>query len=242
MNDDLDSHAVAYKGSILYDYDNDIQMNWYPQRVLRLAGTASSILELGLGHGITAVAFSPHFKKHVVLEASPAVIKDFKNKHPACCAEIIETYFENFESDEKFDVIVLGFVLEHVEDPVKIIRYYIPYLSPKGKMFVAVPNAEVLNRRLGYLAGLLDDMQQLSDHDHLCGHKRYYTVTSLSEDVKMAGCEMQRVEGIYLKPFTTTQMMSLNLTKSIQDALCEVGIGYPELCCGILAQIRQVSI
>lgn len=239
MNNILDSHAVAYNGQNLYDFDNNIQLNWYPHRVLRLAKDAKSILELGLGHGFTTDIFSKHFDRHLVLDASPAVIENFRKKFPHCHAEIIETYFEKFVSDEKFDLIVLGFILEHVDNPVEIMHYYKRFLSAQGKMFVAVPNAEVLNRKLGYLAGLLDDMQRLSDHDRMCGHKRYYTVKSLTEEVRRAGYEIEKIEGIYLKPFTTAQMISLNFDQKVIDALCSVGVDYPELCCGILAQIRE---
>lgn len=104
-------------------------------------------------------------------------------------------------------------------------------------MFITVPNAEVLNRRLGHLAGLLPDMQELSEHDLLLGHKRYYTVESLRKDVQEAGYTIQRLEGIYLKPLTTNQMTSMNLDDKIIQALCLVAIDYPELSCGLLAEL-----
>ncbi|HBA54163.1 class I SAM-dependent methyltransferase [Syntrophorhabdus aromaticivorans] len=239
MDDVLDGHVAAYNGQNLYDYDNNIQLNWYPRRVMGLMGNAKSILELGLGHGFTTALFSEHFERHLVLDASRAVIENFKNRFPYCRAEIIETHFEDFVTDEKFDLVVFGFILEHVDDPVEIMSYYKRFLAPQGKAFIAVPNAEVLNRRLGHIAGMLDDIQQLSDHDRLCGHKRYYTVKSLTEQVRKAGYEVERMEGIYLKPFTTEQMISLNFDRRVLDALCVVGVDYPELCCGILAQIRE---
>ena len=34
-------------------------------------------------------------------------------------------------------------------------------------------------------------------------------------------------------------MISLNFDNKIINALCEVGIDYPELSCGILAQVRD---
>lgn len=237
MDNVLDSHVAAYNGQNLYDFDNNIQLNWYPQRVLRLAGNAKSILELGLGHGITTAIFSNHFSRHVVLDASPAVIQNFRTKFPDCPAEIVETYFEDFVSDEKFDLIVFGFILEHVDHPVEIMSYYKRFLAPGGKMFVTVPNAEVLNRRLGYLAGILEDMQQLSEHDLLLGHKRYYTVASLRKDIMQAGYEIRSLEGIYLKPLSTSQMLSLNLDDRIIRAFCIAAIDYPELSCGILAEL-----
>ena len=237
MSNTLDKHIAAYQGDNLYDFDNEILLTWYPQRVLHHAGAARSLLELGLGHGYTTDIFSRRFERHVVLEGSPAVIGNFRDKHPDCRAEIVETWFEDFGTDERFDVIVMGFILEHVDDPLLILRRFREFLAPGGRMFLAVPNAEVLNRRLGQVAGLLDDVTTLSENDHLLGHKRFYTVATLSADIALAGCGVDRVEGIYLKSFTTRQIVSLQLDRKVIDALCTVGIDYPELSCGLLAEI-----
>ncbi|KQV13861.1 SAM-dependent methyltransferase [Pseudomonas sp. Root329] len=237
MSNALDKHVAAYQGDNIYDFDNEVLLTWYPQRVLHHAGEACSLLELGLGHGYTTDIFSRRFVRHVVLEGSPAVIQNFRDKHPDCKAEIVETWFERFDTDERFDVIVMGFILEHVEDPLLILRRFREFLAPGGKMFLAVPNAEVLNRRLGQLAGLLDDVTTLSENDHLLGHQRFYTVATLSADVAQAGCVVDRLEGIYLKPFTTRQILSLQLDSNVIDALCTVGIDYPELSCGLFAEI-----
>jgi SAM-dependent methyltransferase len=240
MDNRLDHHVKAYQGDNIYDFDNTILLTWYPQRILdQCADNARSLLELGLGHGFTAQIFAKEFERHVVLEGSSAVIQHFQGNHPDCNSQIVETYFETFETEERFDVIVMGFILEHVDDPLQIISRFKRFLAPGGKMFLAVPNAEVLNRRLGHLAGLLDDMQALSENDHLLGHKRYYTVSTLSEDIARAGCTINKIEGIYLKPFTTKQMLSLNLDATIIQALCQAGIDYPELSCGILADISS---
>jgi SAM-dependent methyltransferase len=237
MDEILDTHVKAYQGDSLYDFDNEVLLNWYPKRVIERAPTAGSLLELGLGHGYTAALFSECFERYVILEGSAAVIRNFHERHTRGRAEIIETYFENFETDEKFDVVVMGFILEHVDDPVLILRRFRPLLAAGGRMFVAVPNAEVLNRRLGHKMGMLNDMTQLSDHDRLLGHKRYYTVSTLSSDLETAGYRIEKMEGIYLKPFTTRQMIDMRLDKRVIDALCIVGLDFPELCCGILAEI-----
>ncbi|MDZ4814682.1 MAG: methyltransferase domain-containing protein [Verrucomicrobiota bacterium] len=237
MGNPLDSHVSAYKGDNLYDFDNEILLTWYPQRVLHHAGAARSLLELGLGHGYATDIFSSRFERHLVLEGSPAVIGNFYDKYPDCRAEIIETWFEKFVTRERFDLIVMGFILEHVDDPLLILRRFCEFLTPGGRIFLAVPNADVLNRRLGKLAGLLDDVTILSENDHLLGHKRFYTVSTLSADIALAGCCVDRLEGIYLKPFTTRQVVSLRLDRKIIDALCTVGIDYPELSCGLLAEI-----
>jgi SAM-dependent methyltransferase len=239
MKNVLDEHVGAYEGQSLYDFDNEILLTWYPKRIMSLSPPdAKSILELGLGHGFSTSLFAPHFKRHVVLDGSLAVIENFKKRYPDCRAEIVETFFEEYNTEERFDIIVLGFILEHVDDPILILKRFKKFLKPDGKIYTAVPNAEVLNRRLGHLAGLLSDMQKLSENDILLGHKRYYTVNTLTEDAYLAGYEIEKIEGIYLKPLTTNQLISLNLDKRIIQSLCEVGIEYPELSCGLLAQLK----
>ncbi len=241
MSNILDAHVGAYEGNNIYDFDNSILLNWYPKRILELTRSTASLLELGLGHGYSTPLFSRAFGRHVVLEGSPAVIANFRKTAPECRAEIIETYFETFEGNERFDVIVMGFILEHVDNPAEILARYRKFLAPSGTLFVAVPNMESMNRRLGHLAGLLPDLHALSENDVLLGHKRYYTLDSLKTELRDAGYEVERVEGIYLKPVTTRQLISLNLGANIIEALCKLGLDYPELSCSIMAQAKDAG-
>jgi len=238
MKNILDTHVGAYEGQNIYDFDNEILLNWYPKRIMKLSPDAKSLLELGLGHGFSTNMFGGSFDIHSVLDGSPSVIENFKKRYPDNKAEIIEAFFEVYQTEQPFDIIVLGFILEHVDDPKLILKRFKQFLKPGGKMYVTVPNAEVLNRRLGNLAGLLPDLQELSDNDLLLGHKRYYTVKTLTEDILAAGYDIERMEGIYLKPLATKQIISLNLDTRIIRSLCEIGISYPELSCGILAQLK----
>ena len=238
MSNILDSHLAAYEGQNLYDFDNEILLTWYPKRIISSSKKGDTLLELGLGHGFTTNIFSTFFDRHVVLDGSAAVISHYKTKHPESKAEIVETYFENYETDEQFDLIVMGFVLEHVDNPVQIMERFRKFLKPGGKMYVSVPNAEVMNRRLGNLAGDLDDMKAMAPNDILLGQQRYYTVKTLEEDIAEAGYKVVLMEGIYLKPFATRQMVSLGLPERYIDALCELAVHYPELSCGLMAQIQ----
>ncbi|MEG0045061.1 MAG: class I SAM-dependent methyltransferase [Comamonas sp.] len=165
------------------------------------------------------------------------VIENFQDKNPSCVAEIRHTYFEDFETLEKFDVIVMGFVLERVDDPVPLIQRFSKFLSPTGVMYISVPNAAAMNRRLVNIMGVLKDVTDLSEHDAFLGHQRYYTVESLRGDVETAGLCIAKLEGIYLKPFTTDQMLSLNLSSDVIQVLCVLGVEYPELSCGLLAEV-----
>lgn len=231
----LDSFKSAYGQSFAYDFDNRLILNWYPQRILHRA-QEGALLELGLGHGLTTALFSERFLRHVVLDGSSAVIKQFKAGFPNCRADVVETYFEDFTTEERFDVIVMGFVLEHVNDPLGVLRHYRKFLKPGGQIFIAVPNAETLNKRVGLAAGLIDDLTRLNDGDRELGHLRLFTVKSLQRLVSEAGYAVTNLEGIFLKPLTTKQLQGLELSEEILQGFLQVGIDYPELCVGLLLE------
>lgn len=71
---------------------------------------------------------------------------------------------------------------------------YKKFLSDDGKIIIAVPNAEAMNRRIGYYANLLDDLHKLSDMDRLFGHKRYFDIQSIKKLVTDAGFKEDTVK------------------------------------------------
>ncbi|GHV58129.1 type 12 methyltransferase [Spirochaetia bacterium] len=240
MKNSLDDTLIAYQKENAYYLDNDISLNWYAKRIIEKYPSNISVLDLGLGHGFTAKQFSAYFTDYTVLDGSEEIIKFFKESNPDTKANIVKTYFENFKTDKRFDLIIMGFILEHVDDPVFIMNHYQQFLKPnsgnEGGLVLSVPNCESMNRRLGYYAGLLEDMSALCENDFLIGHKRTYTVNSMIEDVKKAGLQVKLVEGIFLKPVTTKQLLSLNFERKIYDAMCTLGIQYPELCTAIMLE------
>lgn len=238
MTHNLDKFSAAYETSFAYEFDNNIMLNWYPERIMKAAGREQALLELGLGHGYSSQRFSEFFATHDVVDGSPAVIERFRTHFPDCKAAIHEAYFEDFSPDRQYDLIVMGFVLEHVEDPGLILRRFRQFLNPGGRCFVAVPNGETLHRRFGRAANLLSDYFALSAADLALGHRRVYSLATLREEMEKAGYVVERTEGIFLKPLTTAQLLSLNLDEAITRAMCEVGIDYPELCAGLLIEAR----
>lgn len=239
----LHNKIAAYTKENPYDCDNEIILHRYPRRIISLLGEVSSrsLLELGLGHGYSAFEFSRYIKDYTILEGDSKIIENFNISHDLNSIDIINAFFEDYVPDRHFDVIVAGFILEHVDDPLLILKKYREYLSERGKFYIAVPNAEALNRRVGHAAGFLPDIQQLSEADRDLGHKRYFTLASIRTLCDKAGLRITHEEGLYLKPLTTKQMISLNLDASIMDAFCTVGRDYPELSLGILLECERFS-
>lgn len=221
-----------------YVLDNRLVLEWYPHRVNLLAG-GSSMLELGLGHGYSTAFFAKQYSRYVVLEGSPQMIERFQTHFDIENIEIMNTLFEEFDTQETFDNIMMGFVLEHVDDPEIIIKRFSKFLKPGGSIFITVPNSESLHRRIGHAAGLLADTKLLSKADHDFGHLRFFDLQSLERLVDSCCMEIAVAEGVLLKPFTTDQIISLDLSEEILQSMLKVGVDYPELCNVILLQINS---
>ncbi len=240
MKTNLDECIKAYESTQKYSFDNTIILNWYAQRIVNKYPSELKVLDLGLGHGIVAKIFSNHFQDYTVLDGSSQIIEKFKNKNKKFKGNIQEVFFEDYNTNERYDLIVMGFILEHVDNPLIILNKYKKYLKTNGKIIITVPNAESMNRRIGHLSNLLKDIYELSSNDLLLGHKRYFTVTSIIELIKNSSLKDNLIEGIYLKPLTTSQILSLNLDETIIKAFCELGIKYPELSTAIMVEAEVI--
>ena len=236
-NEDLDSYQDAYQPDFKFDSENLSTLDWYSRRMchdMRTLGT-QSVLSLGIGHRVVSQniekEFSENLSSHTILEGSKEIIENYKAKYGKHQnVDIIHTYFEEFETEQRFDAIEAGFVMEHVDDPHEVLGHIKKFVVPGGKIYLAVPNATSLHRQIGNKAGLLDDMYKLSEYDLQLGHKRYFDVESFKQLAKDCGLQIVKVEGIYLKPVTTSQIESLELTDDVMRALYEMGLAYPELC------------
>ncbi|WP_374690674.1 class I SAM-dependent methyltransferase [Accumulibacter sp.] len=235
MKDSLNHRVDAYDESFVLD--NTLMLQWYPKRGAELA-SGSSMLELGLGHGFTTAFFAQHFKPYRVIDGAPEMIRRFRSRFDLPEVDIVESWFETFETDTRYDNICMGFVLEHVDDPGFILRHFRKFLQPGGSIFVAIPNSESLHRRFGHASGLLPDMELLSDADHEFGHQRYFNLRTLTRLCEDEGYRTVTAEGILLKPITTQQMQQLALSPEILGGLLTVGIDYPELCNAILLRLQ----
>lgn len=238
MKRDLNAVSSEYKPNAVTEIENNLMLNWYPQRIINRFKHASTLLELGLGHGFTAKLFAKACYHYVVLDGSTVVIEQFKQNTPAFPGEIIETYFEDYSPNSTFDVIVMGFVLEHVDDPDAILSRYRDFLAPGGKLYVAVPNAKSMNRRLGLELGMIDDIYSLNANDLALGHQRQYCRDTLKDAVERAGYRVTHEEGIYLKPLPLGVLKTLDDFEGNLQAMLRVGIDFPDLCVGLLMELE----
>lgn len=243
----LDTHKQSYTTNFPHYEENRMTHAAYGERVARLirGHGLSSALSLGIGHTevaqrILSLLQAGPLNRYTIVEGAPEILADFQASldPPPGGLELIEGMFETFTYPDRFQLIEAGFVLEHVDDPALVLTRLHDFLTPGGRIAIAVPNARSLHRLIGHMADLLADVYALSPADLALGHRRYFDLASLAELVRDCGYEITRTEGMLLKPFTTAQLDSLNLTPAVWDALLRAAAPYPDISNAIYLEAR----
>jgi 2-polyprenyl-3-methyl-5-hydroxy-6-metoxy-1,4-benzoquinol methylase len=164
-----------------------------------------SLLDMPCGDGSLTSLMAPKFKRVVGIDASSTHLALAKKNLPS--AELHEALIEEFQSDERFQTITMINVLEHVVDPIEVLKKAAGFLQDDGVLVVHVPNAMAINRRLAVLMGTLTECEELSPFDiQVVGHRRSYSLRSLCEDIKRANLKIHATGGVFYKMLSTPQM------------------------------------
>lgn len=240
--ENLNKYERAYTESFKHNDENYYFLSRYAdviRKSIRLH-EYHSVLSLGIGHSIVTDCIMDELKQglqlYTILEGAKNIADAFSAKVNDSRVEIVHTYFEDYETERQYDVIEMGFVLEHVDDPAEILLKYKKLLKKGGTCFVGVPNAASLHRRIGFEAGLLEDLYCLSPADMELGHKRYFDLNAISGLIVEAGFKIKATTGLLLKPITASQMKQLGWGEGIYSALLTIGDSYPELSNCILIE------
>jgi SAM-dependent methyltransferase len=165
----------------------------------------SSLLDMPCGDGALTAILAEKFDRVVGVDASSKHLALAKDKLPT--AELHEALIEDFETKERFDTITMLNILEHVVDPVQVLRKAAELLSDEGILLVHVPNALAINRRLAVLMGTLTECEELSPFDiQVAGHRRSYSLATLLDDIHRADLKVQSTGGVFYKMLSTPQM------------------------------------
>lgn len=156
---------------------------------------SGSVLELGPAEGVSTNEIYPAFSDdYTIVDGADFFVDDLKQRFPKM--NCICSLFEEFTPGRKFDNILLGHVLEHVEDPVAILKLCSKWLSEKGKILTAVPNSNSIHRQAAVLMGMLDSTDQLNETDKKNGHRRVYDLNMLEADFRSAGLTIIKGGGV----------------------------------------------
>lgn len=219
-----------------YGFDLDV-MHPYMLKSFKPFFKDGNLLELGSFQGDFTRRFLPFFKDITCVEASDEAIKiaqaEFGDK-----VKFVNTLFESANLQEKYDNIVLTHVLEHIDEPVAVLkRINDEWLSDTGRFFLVCPNANAPSRQIAVKMGLISHNCAVTPSEKEHGHQITYTLDTLERDATKAGFNVIYRSGIFFKALANFQWDRLLntdiISKDYLEGCYKLGQQYPDLCSSI---------
>jgi SAM-dependent methyltransferase len=202
-----------------------------------------NLLELGSFKGEFTKRFLPYFDDITCVDASDEAIafaaKELNNK-----VKFINSPFEILELPAKYDNIVLTHVLEHIDDPISLMkRINNEWLSDSGRFFLVCPNANAPSRQIAVKMGLISHNYAVTPAEKEHGHRITYSLDTLERDAKAAGLSVIHRSGIFFKALANFQWDRLLGTDIISpqylEGCYELGQQFPDLCSSIFLMCER---
>lgn len=202
-----------------------------------------SILELGCYHGAFTKRLKKYFNDITCVEASDEAVVEAK-KVLGEDVKIINSLFEDAHLPKKYDNIVMTHVLEHIDNPVGVLkRINNEWLADDGRFFLVCPNANAPSRQIAVKMGLISHNSAVTPAERAHGHRITYSLDTLERDAKAAGLKIVHRSGIFFKALANFQWDKLLntdiISKEYLDGCYELGQQYPDLCSSIFLMCEK---
>lgn len=194
-------------------------------------------LEIGPAAGFMTQFLINDFEKITVVEPSTDLlnkIPDRGNLYKHNCL------IEDFHPDQKYDTIIMCHVLEHIYDPVSVLKKLRTLMHESSMLLISVPNSKSLHRLASVKMGLLVSEYALNQRDHELGHYRVYDRELLNSHIHSAGFEIVENGGIFLKPLSNAQIES-SWNESMIDAFYQISNQFSDYCAEIFSVCKIKS-
>jgi len=202
-----------------------------------------SLLELGSFKGDLTKRLLPYFEDVTCVEASDVAIEEAK-KNLSGKVTFVNSLFEKADLPKRYDNIVLTHVLEHLDDPIGVLkRINDEWLADGGRVFLVCPNANAPSRQIAVKMGLLSHNTAVTPAESAHGHRCTYTLDTLERDAVAAGLKVVHRSGIFFKALANFQWDQLLRTDIISKEYLEgcykLGQLYPDLCASIFLLCKR---
>jgi 2-polyprenyl-3-methyl-5-hydroxy-6-metoxy-1,4-benzoquinol methylase len=193
-------------------------------------------LEMGCYTGDVTELIADRYRDLTVIEASDELIAATRAR-VAGRARFIHGTFETVELGERFDAIFLIHTLEHLDDPVGVLRRVNVWLTDRGRVFIVVPNANAPSRQIAVQMGLIASNDAVTDEERAHGHRKTYRLDTLERDALDAGLDIVQRGGVFFKPLANYQFDRLMggdvISNEYLEGCYQLGMHYPDLCASI---------
>ena len=159
-----DYNAEYRDGARKYAYRFDTVLRRYIMRTLDPFFPPGRALEMGCYTGEMTELIAARYADVTVIEASEELVA-VADARLAGRARFVRGTFETVDIADRYDAIFLIHTLEHLDDPVAVLRRVNGWLADRGRLFVAVPNANAASRQIAVHMGLIRFNDAFGDDD-----------------------------------------------------------------------------
>jgi 2-polyprenyl-3-methyl-5-hydroxy-6-metoxy-1,4-benzoquinol methylase len=225
-----------------YSFDFDV-MHPYMIRSFEPFFRPGSLLELGSFKGDFTRRFLQHFDDVTCVEASEAAIIEAKAKL-GDRTKFVHSVFETVILPKRYDNIVLTHVLEHLDDPVHVLRRINDeWLADGGRFFLVCPNANAPSRQIAVKMGLISHNSAVTPAEAEHGHRCTYSLDTLERDAVAAGLKVVHRSGIFFKALANFQwdllLQADIVSREYLEGCYKLGQQYPDLCSSIFLMCER---
>lgn len=225
-----------------YSFDFDV-MHPYMIRSFEPFFRSGSLLELGSFKGNFTRRFCDFFDDITCVEASGEAIEEAQRKL-GNRVQFMHSTFETVALPRRYDNIVLTHVLEHLDDPVRVLRRInSEWLAEGGRFFLVCPNANAPSRQIAVKMGLISHNAAVTPAEAEHGHRCTYTLDTLERDAVAAGLNVVHRSGIFFKALANFQWDRLLntdiISKEYLEGCYKLGQIYPDLCSSIFLMCKK---
>jgi len=225
-----------------YGFDFDV-IHPYMIRSFESFFNKGSLLELGSFKGEFTKRFMHYFDDVTCVEASDVAIEEAKRKL-GDKVKFVNSLFETATLPKRYDNIVLTHVLEHLDDPVLVLkRINDEWLADCGRFFLVCPNANAPSRQIAVKMGLITHNAAVTPAEAEHGHRRTYSLDTLEQDAVAAGLKVVHRSGIFFKALANFQWDRLLntdiISKEYLEGCYQLGQHYPDLCSSIFLMCER---
>lgn len=225
-----------------YNFDFDV-MHPFMIRAFTPFFKPGNLLELGSFKGDFTARLAEKFNAITCVEASEeamTIARERLGKN----VSFVHSRFEDVQLPERYDNIVLTHVLEHIDDPVNLLkRINDEWLTDDGHLFLVCPNAHAASRQIAVKMGLISHNSAVTEAEFLHGHRCTYSLDTLERDARLAGLNVVYRTGIFFKALANFQWDKLLRTDIIStqylEGCYELGHQYPDLCSSIFLLCKK---
>lgn len=241
-NDELDDSNNAEYEKYAYTFDYDV-MHPYMIKSFEPFFNKGSLLELGSYKGDFTKRLLPYFDDVTCVEVSDVVMTEAKAKL-SDKVTFINSLFEKAALPKRYNNIVMTHVLEHLDDPVLVLkRINDEWLADGGRFFLVCPNANAPSRQIAVKMGLITHNAAVTPAEAAHGHRRTYSLDTLECAAVAAGLKVVHRSGIFFKALANFQWDRLLqtdiLSKEYLEGCYQLGQQYPDMCSSIFLMCER---